>query len=433
MGAVVNLMRRNRATPAKLPPSSSASLAYYDKGRVGKSSVRLFRHWAEHSEWARGAINIRKFQVSTAKWDIVQFDNDGREPDAGLQADVKALFDEPNATTKGWREFVEAVMEDVLVLDAGVVEKVRTLRGDLVEMYAVDGGTIRVSTTWTGDPDEARYFWYPDEKERARFKDMDMLYMMMNPRSYTPIGLAPLETLKQTIDSELMGSEYNDRQVRGAAPDGMLDLGEGARPENVDAFKSYWAAEIEGKTAMAFIGGTKNARFIPFRTTNREMQFLEWQHYLVRKMALVFGLSPQDLTLTADVNRATADVQQENTEDRGFRPLLGLVQDYFTREIVWDPSFGGRDNNLAFRFTALNLNESTQKAQINKIALAGMPWRTVNEARRDEGRETLGPEYDQLMVVTPTGAVSLDAVPSAQEVVDAKNKPQLPAGGAKRE
>jgi hypothetical protein len=104
------------------------------------------------------------------------------------------------------------------------------------------------------------------------------------------------------------------------------------------------------------------------------------------------------------------------------------VQDYFTREIVWDSSFGGRDNNLAFRFTALNLNESTQKAQINKIALAGMPWRTVNEARRDEGRDTLGPEYDQLMVVTPTGAVSLDAVPSAQEVVDAKNKPQLPAG-----
>ena len=158
------------------------------------------------------------------------------------------------------------------------------------------------------------------------------------------------------------------------------------------------------------------------------MQFLEWQIYLVRKIAAVFGLTPQDLGVTFDVNRSTSEIQQENTEDRGLRPLLALVQEYLTREIVWDPAFGGIDNNLAFRFTRLNIKETTSKAQINKLALAGVPWKSVNEARVEEGREPWGPEFDEPMMVTPTGAVRLTDLPTARELVDQTNPPADQAG-----
>jgi hypothetical protein len=153
------------------------------------------------------------------------------------------------------------------------------------------------------------------------------------------------------------------------------------------------------------------------------MQFLEWQIYLVRKIAAVFGLTPQDLGVTYDVNRSTSETQSEQTENRGVRPLMSLVQDYFTREIVQDPAFGGSENNLAFRFLTLNIKENTAKANINKLALASVPWKTVNEARIDDGREPLGPEYDQLMMVTPTGAVTLSDVPTAREWLTARTKP----------
>ena len=88
------------------------------------------------------------------------------------------------------------------------------------------------------------------------------------------------------------------------------------------------------------------------------MQFLEFQVWYVRKVAAVYGLSPQDLGLTMDINRANAEQQAEQTEDRGQRPLMALMQEALTREIVWDEGFGGRDNNLAFRFKRLNLKES---------------------------------------------------------------------------
>jgi len=252
---------------------------------------------------------------------------------------------------------------------------------------------------------------------------------MESPATYRVVGLSKLESLKATIDAELHGHQYNHRQVVNAAPDGMLDLGEGARPEQVDAFKSYWQAEVAGRGAMAFIGGSKNAQFIPFRGTNRDMQFLEWQLYLVRKICAVFGLSPQDLGVTADINRATADVQSEQSEDRGLRPLLGLLAEYFTREIVQDPTFGGPDNNLAFKFTRLNLKESMSRAQINAKALAGVPWKVIDEARRDDGLEPLGTEASsKLLVITPTGAVTLDEVPSAAESMNAR-KPEPPTPG----
>lgn len=428
MGLVVDwFTKAAKTSPKNLPPGSVAVIAN-GKGQAGKSNVQLFRWWAEHSEWVRGAINIRRTQVSSAEWDIVPFDQ--RKPYSKRQAlRLKTLFNTPNPKNDSFRTFIEPIIEDILVLDAGVVEKVRNLLGEPVEMWPVDGGQIKVSTTWDGDPNESRYFWYPDYQQRASFKNGDMIYMMANPRSHSPIGLAPLETLKLTIEAELMGHEYNRRQVTGAAPDGVMDLGEGVTKEQVRDFRTFFESEIAGHGAIGFIGGSKGAKWVPFRATNRDMQFLEWQIYLVRKIAVVFGVTPQDLGVTFDVNRSTSEIQLQVSEDRGLRPLMSLIQDYLTEELVWDQAFGGPDNNLAFRFTALNLKETTAKSNINKLALAGVPWKTVNEARVEDGREPLGgPQYNDLLMVTPTGAVSLSMVPTAQEVHEAQTQPR--AGGA---
>ena len=429
MGLIVDLLRdvnKPRSAPDKVP-TSSATVAFRDHGRVGKTNVAMLRNWAEHSEWIRTAINLLKREVSSAEWDIVPFDSD-ISSDEKMAADIKRLFDRPNAKNDSFRTFFETIMEDLLALDAGCIELGRTLVGRVGAMWPVDGGTVKIDALWDGsDPQAYRYFWYPDYQLRAQWRNHELVYIMANPASYRVVGLSPLETLKLSIDSELNASEYNRRQVMQAAPDGVFNLGEEARPEQISGFKSYWSAEVLGKSAMAIIGGTKNPSFLKFRDSNREMQFLEWQHYLVRKIAAVFGLTPQDLGITFDVNRSTSEVQQEHSENRGVRPLMALVQDYLTREIVQDPAFGGIANNLAFRFVTLNIKENTAKANINKLALSSVPWKTVNEARIDDGRQPLGPEYDELMMVTPTGAVRLSDVPTAREWLESRKKTDKPA------
>lgn len=423
------MFTRSPKTSLQNIPGGAAAMQYTLPAKVGKSSVALFRHWAEHSEWVRSAINIRKSQVSQSEWDIGPYDSD--KPYPRRMADhLRELFMSPNPKDGDFRTFIEQIVEDILVLDAGALEKVRSLIDVPVELWPVDGGTIKVSRFWDGEPDEPRYFWYPDHQERASFLNDDFLYLMTNPRTYTPVGLSPLETLKITIDAELSGMNYNKRQVEQAAPDGMLDLGEGVRPEQVDEFKQYWNAEVAGRGAMAFIGGTKGAKFHPFKGSNRDMQFLEWQQYLVRKIAAVFQLTPLDLGFGMDVNRSTAEVNQDQTEDRGLRPLLGLIQSALTREIVWDRRFGGPANNLAFKFTRLNLKETTSRAMINEKALAGLPWKSIDEARREDGREPLGGDYAKLMANTPRGIVILDDIPTAREYIEADKSPGGSDGGS---
>jgi hypothetical protein len=97
---------------------------------------------------------------------------------------------------------------------------------------------------------------------------------------------------------------------------------------------------------------------------------------------------------------------------------MTLIQEYITEEIVWDRAFGGPDNNLAFRFTALNLKESTAKAAIYEKALAGVPWRFINEARIDEGREPIPELENKLIMATPTGAVDIMDIPTVRETLE---------------
>ena len=87
---------------------------------------------------------------------------------------------------------------------------------------------------------------------------------------------------------------------------------------------------------------------------------------------------------------------------------MRTVSGEITRQVVWDPSFGGRDNNLAFSFTKLNLRETLNHAKIDEIELAHMPSRSINEKRMEKGLEPLTEEhFNYPMVITPTGAVSL--------------------------
>lgn len=420
MGLVAEIGKALRASPKREPNLTSAAVAA-NQGRVGKGNVRMYRDWARGSTWVRGAINIRNNQIATAEWDVVPIDPN-RRYSVRLQQQLRELFSRPNPVDKTFARWAMKVNEDLLTLDAGSIEKDRSLDGVVRQLHAVDGGEIKVNALWDGDPRESRYYWCPGGGEpKVSYLDRDLVYVMQNPISYLPVGVAPLETLKYVIDALLSGDAFNIRQVKSAAPDGMLDLGEGANDKQVDAFRSYWLAEVAGKGAMAFIGGTKGAKFTPFRSSNKDMQFLEWETFLVRQVAICFGLSPQDLGITFDVNRSQGEVLDQQTEDRGQRPLMGTLQEYFTEGIVHDEGFGGPDNNLAFRFKALSLKETKAKSDINEKSLAGAPWTLVDEARQESGRAPLGGKLGQMLLMkVANGVVSIDPndIPTAREYLE---------------
>jgi len=412
-----------------------------------KKDVRLYRRWADVNEWIRAAINHRKTQIANAPWDVVPIDPDG-DYDAEMQLAIISLLSHPNSKTDSFRSMIEPVLEDMLVLDAGSIEVVRNLRGVPVQLWVVDGATIRVSRTWDGDPTDFRYFWYPLNRYGASLLDQDLIYVMANPSSHRVLGLSPLETLREAIDAEIAAARFNKGQVLQSPPQGIIDLGENASVENIDQFSRYWRAEIAGVKATAVVGGTKNMRFHPFGQSNKDMQFLQWQSYLIRKIAAVFQISPQDLGVLFDVNRANAQAQADLSEDRGIKPLIGLFESHLNREVVGEfqrtiakekhwrgeidqatlrMSFAlsyldAREHpalfkqnaaanvlNLQFKFKVPSGRSGRVRADMHKIELSGIPYHAINEVREEELKNPVE-GGDEIIVVTPLGPIRLTAI-----------------------
>lgn len=406
-----------QTSPARVPSLGntnigSISFVTNDVALARPAGAATYRAWAA-SPWVFSAINIRQDQIASAEWDIVP-NNDTKRYSSRLQQRIHDLFDQPSAKLDSFQTFAAVVINDLLTLDSGVIEKVRYPDGGIAELWPVRGEWIAVDERWDGsDPKKPRYYFIPDGTVRATFKNEDMLYMIANPRANSAVGLPPPAILASTIDSELQAMEYNRRMVMGAAPDGVFNIGDDAPQEKVTETSSFFQNKVFGQSAMAVVGGFKNPSYIAFRPNNRDMQFREWQDLLIRCIAITYGLAPMDLGITFDVNRSTADQSAQNTEDRGLRPLMSLVQSYFTREIVWDRSFGGRDNNLKFVFKSLNLNETKAKADINRVAMPGVPWKSPNEARTTDGRPPIGDPDDEnnifnhLLTNTPKGMLDL--------------------------
>jgi HK97 family phage portal protein len=435
---VMTLLRGETAGPqAKLPQATYptpgvAVLGVADRRLASKTNAQIYREWSL-TPWVRAAIKIRREQIASADWDIVPYDKD--EPfDRGLARHIRNLLDTPNAKLVSFHSFVQEVLEDLLVLDAAAIEKVRNPAGEIAELWPIPGEFIWVDVDWDGtDPDRPRYYYVPDGIIHATFRNQDLIYMVDNPRTVSPVGISPIEVLREVLDAEMRALRYNRRMLSNAPPEGVLNLGENANDEAVTRFRSRWESETAGRGGLAVVGGYRGLQWLPFRASNRDMQFSEWVELLIRCIAVVYGLSPMDLGITYDVNRSTAQQQAENTMDRGLRPLLDLFQRYITREIVWDDGFGGQDNNLSFVFSSLNLRESEQKAAINKVAVGGAPWKTINEARIMDGRAPIGDLTDEnnifnhILLATPKGLLDLTDGRYVGDVLPT-SAPEVPAG-----
>lgn len=377
---------------------------------VQKRSVNMLRKWSRNNPWIRAAINLRRQQISRARWDIVTIDGES-QASVEIVHKIKHLLRDPNTRMDSWRSFIEPVVEDILVLDQGCIEKELTVGAragrstdPIKNLWPKDGSRIAFDPAWDGSNlKKPRYFEYDDTgKVVADYKNEEMVVIVANKVTYSPLGLSPLEVLAETIEADLRAAKYNNNIVEQATPPGIIDLGEGVRPDQVDAFKSYWEGEIAGKSQTAITGGGKGVKWIPMAQSNRDMQFMEWQIYLARKICAVFGVQPQDIGLNFDVNKSTSEYGAAFTADNGIAPLCELIADYITREIVWL-----YDRNLRFVYTDVGRESAQAVADYYKAALAGLPWLRLNDALKERGQDAVGDLGNEIWLPSPLGYMPL--------------------------
>jgi HK97 family phage portal protein len=398
-----------KALPSLVPDAGPYARGAYGMNTVTKMSTDQLRRWSRNNPWIRAAVNLRRQQISRAKWDIVSTDA-GDSPDPRTVQKLRELFRRPNPKGDSWRSFIEPIIEDILVLDQGAIEvekKIGSRVGadPIAYLWSKDAARIAFDSSWDGrDENKPRYYELDGTgKQVESYKNDELIVVIANPVTYSPIGLSPLEVLAETITADLDAAAYNAKAVSQAAPPGVLHLGEGVRPDQVDSFKAYWEAEVAGKSQIAITGGGKGMQWLPLAASNRDMQFMEWQVYLARKICAVFAVQPQDIGISFDINRSTSETNAAFTYDNGIVPLAELIAEYLTREVV-----ARYDTDLRFVFTEIGRTAQQTIAEYNKMALGGLPWLRINDALRERGQDGIGEIGDQIMFQTPKGYVPSD-------------------------
>lgn len=393
-----NYTTRSAPSGVVSPQSQNMSSAWSGQKNMpeGVPNARILRDWADSNEWTRAAINVRRQQIGRANIAVIPF-NERKSYNKGLAKRIQLLLDQPNEYRQNYYDLMASLVDDILVLDRGVLLKDMTVDRKPVHLYNEDGACVKIYPDWNGSPNEPRYLYENlATNVRVPLRNDEVIMMMANPATYR-YGLSPVQVLRNTIQADLAATRSAIGMVDMKPPPHMIQV-PGATQSQLEQIRNRYETDIAGRKEIFWLGGQTAANVQSLVFSAKDNQWLEWQVYLARKIAVVFQISPQQLGITFDINKATASSQQEIFEDTGLIPLLLLVEEYFNREILGDfvPNLpDGRANFDAVNLRILfpEITEADRQIHAERAiamatsGLAGLPSMTINQVLALFGEE----------------------------------------------
>jgi HK97 family phage portal protein len=375
--------RKTLALPAILSP------VHFSGQSLPKATPINLRRFAE-TPVVRRAINVIKDRIAAMDWQVrIRRGVDQRSvPDAALKlAALRRTLEEPNSVDS-FRTLIEQVIEDALTGGYGAIEIEPTGDHERPAMlWPVDGASIRINPRWDGQPESPRYAQVAAgqvDSSAIELRDNQLIYVRMNPRSFTPFGLGPLEVAFETVNQFLSAHRFAGKLAANAVAQYALWLNE-ATPTQHDRLIRWWQDEIEGTGRVPILSTEQKPEVLRFaQGTDADLR-LAWQEFLIRMIANAFGLPPLLLGLQSDVNRSTAVELGDEAFRGAILPLAQLLAGHITRDL-FAKCIGWRE--FEFVFNDLNArDEATELAVQVQLLQAGVL--TIDEVRAMRGLAAL--------------------------------------------
>jgi len=376
--------RKTLALPSILTP------VQFPGRHLPKPTPANLRRFAE-TPVVRRAINVIKDRIAAMDWQVRVRRGAKADEVAFAKKKLRALrlmLEEPNAVDS-FRTLMEQAIEDALTGGFGAIEMEPTGDEDRPAMlWAVDGASIRINGRWDGQAETPRYAQaMPGQLESSAVEllDSQLMYIRMNPRTFTPFGLGPLEVAFETVNQFLSAHRFAGKLAANAVAQYALWLNE-ATPAQHDRLIRWWQDEIEGTGRVPLISTEQKPEVLRFaQGTDADLR-LAWQEFLIRMIANAFGLPPLMLGLEADVNQSTASEMADEAFRGAISPLATLLAGHITRDL-FGKCIGWHE--FEFVFNELNArDEQTELAVQVQLLQAGVL--TVNEVRAMRGLGPLG-------------------------------------------
>jgi hypothetical protein len=156
----------------------------------------------------------------------------------------------------------------------------------------------------------------------------DVVYQPWNPMPDSQYGLAPLEAVLLTANTDIRFQwHFLQYFTEGTIPAGFMeappDLSD---PAQIAEWQSTWDALMLGDQSKL-----RQIRWVPsgakFQAIKDAPFDSSFPLYLMRRVAASFGVTPNDLGFTEDVNRSTGDTQIDVQFRVGTLPLIRHCED----------------------------------------------------------------------------------------------------------
>ena len=276
------------------------------------------------------------------------------EPIPGIKADVAddieqaiAFFDSPDKR-QPFRTWLAEWLQDVLRYDAGSLYIRRNEGGDPIALEIVSGPTIIPLVDFYGrrpeDEDDENatpaeafggeivpaYVQIVEGLPWVCVAADDLLYQPWNPLPDSQYGLAPLEAVLLSANTDIRFQwHFLQFFTEGTMPAGFMEAPpEMSDPAQIAQWQETWDAVMQGDQTKI-----RQVRWVPSGSKFTEAKPTaskfdsEFPLYLMRRTCASFGVTPNDLGFTENVNRATGDTQVDVQFRVGTSPLLRYVED----------------------------------------------------------------------------------------------------------
>ena len=405
---------RDQTVASDLLPTTSGAIAVVRTTSADKSSrffkkrnVATLRNYSQYSTLVRSAIDIYRNCIAQAELQVVPVDPQ-RPMNESVRREILNLVKKPNTAGTPYSVIKEEFTEDYLVVGHSGIEK--GIRRNLTPygLWPLDAGRLAIVEEWDGlDTSMPRYAELTRSGQVNRWIPDSMAMVLVNrPMSYDVLGLSHVEALDTAVRALLEGDDSFLQEMIDRTPGGALDLGEGTTQTQVDQTRQ----EIQAvRKAFIVMGGTKNAKFVNFSGSERDIRKLDKLMYFKRQVAAIFQLPMAMLGETVDTSRANTDSLLENA-DKGPGALLWRIKEMENTNIVL-PFGPYEDHNCMIDYPIMSRRDEKQQAEISKTQIGGIAWSSVNEARRASGMEPRKEKVaDDVLITISGGVIPLSAL-----------------------
>lgn len=323
--------------------------------------------------------------------------------------EIAELLVSPNDNYESFRSIVRKQLLDSLIYDNAGIEIVNN-GNKKFELYCnAPGLEIYPNVKKNGEfaSDEAAYYQIRNQKKLTTWAKSEMMFFVKNQISGRVRGFSPIESIALQISADLFSDKYNiDFFSNNARPNIAFlfeNLGFGKGQAALRRAKQWYLEEHQGNPHLPlFMGAEKGTvKLQELQMSNSDMEFQEYQVFLLSKIMAVYGMQPLILgVINSTTGKLNSQEQVNQFKIDAVQPYLNLMLENMNIILIRsDANFGYKDVYLEhadldlrdtldaaamyekyLRNGVITINQVRQELQMAPVPWGDVPYIPVNIA-----------------------------------------------------